>query len=323
MLVVRREFSTFVKSKGYISSTLTMMILVIVAMFVAYIGKNHANSLDFMKSAEIAGKAQNSVLLKHGVNPVQFSQEVAQKTAELTKAAHINSPDTIAMMISIGVGVIIFMSLVLTGQAIANGVAQEKASRTVEILLSLLKPWELLAGKVIGIGLTGILQILLIVGSGALAAIGFGVIDASVITTHLGAGLWIFVWFILAYFSYACFYAALGSRVNSIEEVSSSIALIQIIIVMAFYVSIYAPMLGKGVAWLVTLSAYVPLFSPFNMPAQIILGKVEWWQIVASLALTLIFIPVAVWACSRIYQNSIVNTGGKQSLIKLVAKNVN
>ena len=90
-------------------------------------------------------------------------------------------------------GILIYLSLLVTGQMVAQGVVEEKSSRVVELLLSTIRPWQLMAGKVLGIGVVGLLQMAVIAGVGVLAAIVLDVltinISAAIGTVDLAAGV--------------------------------------------------------------------------------------------------------------------------------------
>ena len=111
------------------------------------------------------------------------------------------------------------MALMTAGQLVAQGVVEEKSSRVVELLLATLRPWQLMAGKVLGIGLMGLLQMVLVVGAGVGTGVGPRTwwTPASV---DLGStAVWALVWFVIGFATYALVLAALASLVSRQEDV--------------------------------------------------------------------------------------------------------
>ena len=115
--------------------------------------------------------------------------------------------------------VLLFMAIAFYGGFVLVGAIEEKSSRVVEVLLSRLRPTELLTGKIVGIGLVGLAQFTLVAGS-ALVALKLSGNSLAPTTTPSTIG-WIVFWFILAYAFYAVLYATAGSLVSRQEEAQS------------------------------------------------------------------------------------------------------
>jgi ABC-2 type transport system permease protein len=92
---------------------------------------------------------------------------------------------------------------------VAQGVVEEKTSRVVELLLSTMRPWELMAGKVLGIGTVGLIQMVVIGGAGVAFGLATGVLTIS-LSTAVGTVVWLIVWYLLGFFMYSIVFAALG-----------------------------------------------------------------------------------------------------------------
>ena len=138
-------------------------------------------------------------------------------------------------------GYTFFMVLILYGQLltygywVAAGVVEEKASRVVEVVLSAIRPAQLLAGKVIGLGLLGLGNLLLIVavGLGAAGATGALTIDGTV----LGAAVLALVWFVAGYAFFACAFAVAGALVSRQEDLQSTMTPLTLMILVSFFLS--------------------------------------------------------------------------------------
>ena len=213
-------------------------------------------------------------------------------------------------------GIAFFTVLILYGQLltygywVSSGVVEEKASRVVEVVLSTIKPAHLLAGKVIGLGVLGLANLLLtaIVGLAVAQATGAVEVDGDLLTAALLA----LVWFIVGYAFYACAFACAGALVPRQEELQSSMTPLTMTILIAFFVSFAVNNDPDGT--LAHVTAFIPMTAPLTMPPRIITGDASTWEIIASFAVTigaaLLLIPLA----ARIYSAGILRTGSALKL---------
>ncbi len=210
------------------------------------------------------------------------------------------------------VGILVFLGLMLTGQIVAQGVVEEKTSRVVELLLAALRPWQLMAGKVLGIGVIGLIQ----VGAILLAAVGsakaFDLVDtgslnlASAFTGAIG-------WFVIGYLTYALVMAALASLVSRQEDVGSVIAPVTTLMIVPYVIAVSIGTWDPDNTLVVTLS-FIPFAAPLVMPVRIAAGEVPGWEIALSVGLSLAVVPLLVWLAGRMYANSVLRTGARVSL---------
>lgn len=192
------------------------------------------------------------------------------------------------------------------GVWIAMGVVEEKQSRVVELLLATVRPAELLAGKVIGIGALGLAQL---IGMGVVAAVAAQFTGAFNPT----ASAWLTIgnvvlWFILGYAFYSCVFAAAGARVSRQEEVQNTVSPLSMIMLAAFFVAIFSQ--SDPDTTVATIASLIPASAPLVMPLRIAAGSAPGWQIVLSFGLTagatLLMIPLA----GRVYRGAVLRTGG-------------
>ena len=213
-------------------------------------------------------------------------------------------------------GVAFFAVLILYGQLltygywVAAGVVEEKASRVVEVILSTIRPKNLLAGKVIGIGLLGLGNLLLTVGIGLAVAQLTGAIevDAAVI----GAAALALAWFVVGYAFYACAFACAGALVPRQEELQSTMTPLTLIILVAFFVAF--AVLENPDGTLAHVTAFIPMTAPMTMPPRIVTGDAATWEIVASLAVTIGASIALIPLAARIYEGGILRTGSSLKL---------
>jgi ABC-2 type transport system permease protein len=208
-------------------------------------------------------------------------------------------------------GVAFFAVLILYGQLltygywVAAGVVEEKASRVVEVVLSTIRPKNLLAGKVIGIGLLGLGNLLLTVGIGLIAAQATGALDVD--AEILSAAALALAWFVVGYAFYACAFACAGALVPRQEELQSTMTPLTLTILVGFFVSF--AVLEDPDGTLAHVTAFIPMTAPLTMPPRIVTGDAPAWEIVASLAVTIGASIALIPLAARIYAGGILRTG--------------
>ncbi len=244
-----------------------------------------------------------------GGDPAVFERKVAEAHPRVTS---LEPPQTFKpeqLALGIIAGILIYLSLQMNGQMVAQGVVEEKSSRVVELLLATVRPWQLMAGKVLGIGLLGLLQMAVIAAGGAITAVATGVLSISVSAT-VSLVVWLVVWFILGFFAYALVFAAAGALVSRQEDIGGVImpALMFVIVGYVIGVSILPSDPTNGV---VRILSWLPMFSPTMMPIRVAMGGVAAWELGLAVALIVLTIPGLVWLAARIYSNAVLRTGAR------------
>ena len=215
---------------------------------------------------------------------------------------------------AIGVGLLYFL-LILFGQFVAQGVVEEKSSRVVELLLATMRPWQLLAGKILGLGVLGLAQILLIAIVGAGGALAFGVVTLP--GQLIGTVVSVVLWFILGYALYASVFAAAASLVSRQEDLGTVIMPLTLVLVAGFVIAVQA--VGNPAGTLATVTSLVPGLSPLVMPVRIAAGEAPVWQVVLAVVLMLAAIAVVVRIGGRVYAGALLRTGGKIKIREALA----
>jgi ABC-2 type transport system permease protein len=230
--------------------------------------------------------------------------------------------------------ILIFISVEIYGAIVAAGVAEEKSSRMMEILVNAATPFQLLAGKIVGIGAACLTQMgsLVVVGIGALLlqiplqAALFGA-KAGGFSQYLTAVsipfyLLFLLYFLLAFFLHATLFAGLASMVKRQEEVQNATILPMMLLVIGyllFFLTIATPD-----ATLPKVLSYIPFWTPIFMLMRFAVGTVAWWEIVVTVALLLLTILACTWFAARLYRYGVLMYGQKPSLgrvMKLVRMN--
>jgi ABC-2 type transport system permease protein len=195
--------------------------------------------------------------------------------------------------------------------AVATGVVEEKATRVVEVLLAAVRPVQLLAGKIIGIGLVGLLQLAIIGAAGLVAATASGVItlppDAA---TTIASVL---LWFLLGYGFYSSLFAVAGAIVSRQEEVQNTTTPLNLLLVGSFFVA-FSASLSNAESTLAKVTSFLPPTAPLIMPLRIAGGNVAAWEVAVSLAIMLVSIVAVVLLASRLYEGAILRTGARVKL---------
>jgi ABC-2 type transport system permease protein len=213
-------------------------------------------------------------------------------------------------------GIAFFAVLILYGQLltygywVAAGVVEEKASRVVEVILSTIRPRNLLAGKVIGIGLLGLGNLLLTVGIGLIAAQLTGAIEVD--SSIIGAAALALAWFVVGYAFYACAFACAGALVPRQEELQSTMTPLTLTILVSFFVAF--AVLENPDGTLAHVTAFIPMTAPMTMPPRIVTGDAPAWEIAASLAVTIGASVALIPLAARIYEGGILRTGSSMKL---------
>jgi len=207
--------------------------------------------------------------------------------------------------------------LVFYGQAVAQGVTEEKSSRVVELLLTTVSPRRLLTGKIVGIGLLGLAQLLLAGGTALLAAKAAG--GARIPPTAPQTVLLVVIWFVLGYVFYSVAFAAAGALVSRQEDLQTAMLPVNVLLVGAFYFAVIVVNADpNGIAARAT--AFVPPLAPMVVPTRMVVGDMGALEFAATIAIDLIATVGLVALAARVYERAILHTGAPLSLRRVFAR---
>jgi ABC-2 type transport system permease protein len=195
------------------------------------------------------------------------------------------------------------------------GVMEEKASRVVEVLLATVRPIQLLAGKVLGIGAVALAQAVILVAYALVLAEAVG---SSVV--HGAAPLVIaasLVWLVLGYAFYSWVYAAAGSLAERQDQVQSMVLPLSAPLIFGYIASLVG-LSGGSPSLLVKVLAYLPPTAPFAMPALVGSGEATWWQFLLSVIVALVCTFGVALVAARVYRTAVLQTGGRVRLRALL-----
>ena len=220
-------------------------------------------------------------------------------------------------------GYIIFMMLYVAigiwGQQVMNGVLDEKSSRIIEVVISSIRPTDLMMGKLIGICLLGLTQMaiwcatLVVLSTpgflAAMVALPEGV-TLPVVTLPMVLNFGIL--FVLGFFVFASFYAAVGAAFNNVQEAQQVAGFIVFFLLVPLFLMFR--IINDPDSTLAVVTSLIPPFTPLLMTLRVALQMPPLWQILLSYALTAGFIVLMVWLASRIYRVGILMYGKKPTV---------
>jgi ABC-2 type transport system permease protein len=213
--------------------------------------------------------------------------------------------------LAVGTSIVFFVLVIAFGTAVLTGVVHEKSTRVVEVVLSSMRPVNLLAGKVAGASLVVLAQGVLLVAAALLAAnaVGSAVLSGSGTGTIVAAGVWIVLGFVL----YAWLFAALGALASRVEDAQTIAFPVQIPLFVGYFASFTA--IGSATPnALVTVLAYVPFTAPMDMSVLTATGAVSWWQVGVSMLITLVTIVAMARLATVVFSRSILRIGQRVRL---------
>ena len=211
----------------------------------------------------------------------------------------------------------LYMTILMYGAFILRSVMEEKTTRVVEVIVSSIKPFSLMLGKIVGIAAVGFTQYALWV---LMASVAFlGVLPGLALTGGLGLpritpvqAVFFIVFFILGFFLYGTLYAAIGAMFNSEQEAQQMAALIVIpllIPILTMWIIIRDPDSTTSV-----ILSLIPFFTPLLMYLRMLVESPPLWQVGLSLVLTILTVLLFIFLAGRIYRVGMLMTGKKPSL---------
>lgn len=200
---------------------------------------------------------------------------------------------------------LLYVAVLMCGYSIAAGVVSEKSSRVVEIILSAIRPNELLAGKVIGVGLLGLLQIVVVAVAGLAVALVTGNVDLP--STTAETSVLVAVFFLLGYAFFGLAFAAVSSLVSRQEDIGSVTTPLLVVLIGGYILSTSALRHPEGS--LAVVFTFLPPVAPLVVPGRAAQGALPAWQLAASIGLMVLGVAGMVRLAARIYTRSVLRFG--------------
>jgi ABC-2 type transport system permease protein len=261
-----------------------------------------------LQGASGAVRAQ-AALAAEGVNPEQTQAILAPAPLPVESLEPKQEGDGNEGFAFVAV-VLLYSQIFGYGFWVGAGVVEEKASRVVELILATISPRQLLAGKILGIGLLGFVQLLALGAVAFITAVAIDAIDAG--GSELATIGIVLGFFVLGYAFYASLFAAAGSSVQRVEDLQNTTTPLILVVVASLVISIVAVNDPEGT--LAQVFSLVPPFSAIVMPPRVAAGDAAGWEIAVAVLLLLGAIALLVPIAARIYSNAVLRTRGRISL---------
>jgi ABC-2 type transport system permease protein len=304
---------------------------------IRYAGRNASSIVDIDKLKSAVRQAFTAVMLqREGVKP---------ETISLISNLSLNMSQTridergkggsgqAAIILGVGIGILLLMSIIFHGQNVLRGVLEEKTTRVAEVVISSIKPEMLLAGKVAGAGAVGLTQQVLWIAISAYLITNFapmvlksagvpisGAGGGSPIGASLGGltvGLFIVIvlYFLFGFVFYASLLAAAGSMVNTEQDAQQAAMPVMYLLIGSwlFVNSVIVNPTGT----IARVLSWLPFSSPIIMPMRMGLSPVPWLSVAGSLAVCAVGCVFAIWLAARIYRVGMLMYGKRPSLAEV------
>ncbi len=296
-----------------------------------YRGRNVSSlkDMEIMQGVLRAGVVTER-LMRQGVNPavVQQAQSAIElQTVRITKHGVSGESGTATFILGYVVGLVLYMIIALYGVSVMRSVLEEKQTRIIEVLVSSLRPFQLMVGKVMGVGAVGLFQFGIWGWTGYVAihfraqilgAFHMSAEQISAVTMPaVGAGLLVViaVYFVLGFLLYSAMFAVVGATVTADSEAQQAQQPVMMLLIFSLLVS-FAAITQPG-GQLAVATSMIPFSSPIIMPVRVATSDVPASQLALSLAISAATSALVVWLSARVYRIGILMYGKRPNLKEL------
>jgi ABC-2 type transport system permease protein len=272
----------------------------------------------------ISGIITNHRLKDSNLDPALINiltKRVELKTFKVEKGGEETEDQGLSFLVTFVMVMFLYMALIMYGAFVMRSVYEEKLSRVVEVLISSCKPFQLMAGKVLGIGAVGLTQyviwatvagLLTVYAGSMISMFSPGADSVSIPTIPISVLVYFVVFFVLGYILFATLYAALGAMVNSDQDAQQLQFPVIILIILAFFFSFHiirAP--TSGLSQIVSM---IPFFSPITMFTRISVQTPPFSEILLSIVILIVTIIFLIWLAGKIFRVGILMYGKRPTI---------
>jgi ABC-2 type transport system permease protein len=260
---------------------------------------------------------------------VQAALIPAQMSADRVSDGKTTGQSGVAsFLVAYVMGFLLYFSIFLYGQQTATSVIEEKSSRIMEVLASSLTPFQMMFGKILGVGLTGLLQLSIWAASafllasyrgaiaGALGADPAGVMAMSLPAIPGDLLVVFLLYFAFGFLLYGALFAAVGSIVSAIQDMQQFMFPVMLPIIIGFFGMFRV--INEPNALLGTVFSFIPFFAPFVVPVKWSMGAMSGTDLAISMAAMVVGIVAVAWVAGRIYRTGILMYGKKPSFREVI-----
>lgn len=292
---------------------------------------------DSYVNRQLSDAIENERLLAYNITNLrqildEIEVDMSIPVVDIDKEEDTATSSTLSYFLALIMDMVLYMFILIYGQMVMNSIVEEKANRVLELVVSSVKPTQLMLGKIIGIGLVAITQIFIwvvLIGScsawlmplvansesisdpdmlGALAQLS----DTGFIVSLL---VYMILFFIGGYLFYSAIFAAIGSAVDNLQDASQLTTVAQMPIIIGIVASM--SVLQNPTSTLAFWLSIIPFTSPMTMMSRLPFG-VPAWELALSLILLYISFLLLIWLCAKIYRVGIFMYGKKPTLAEII-----
>jgi len=288
-----------------------------------------ASNVTAMRMLATLERAVNNVIVAdrltaEGIDPQRINdltRRTDMKMLKLSAKGEETRDQGQAFLMSFLLVMIIYMSVLMYGMYVMRGVLEEKASHIVEVIISTVKPFELMLGKILGIGAVGLTQMLLwslmgfaLTAPGVLVAVGLGGIELPKIP--LLVLVFFVIYFVLGFLLYGTLYAGVGAAFDTEQDAQNFQGVITFFLIIPML--LLMQILNQPDGTLAVVLSLFPFFSPILMFLRLTLTQVPAIQLIASVVLMVVTILAMAWLSGKIYRVGILMHGSKPKLKEMI-----
>ena len=332
-LIARREYFERIRTKSFLIMTILIPVLMIGGIVGSILIGSRTKSASFSWTPRSVGDIVTKGNVTSALHTVLMRERLAHQgmvASEVdalmqpvqvdTTQAGKNTDTTSAFLGAYILFFLMYFVIMLYGMNVARSIIEEKTSRIFEVLLATIRPEEMMAGKVIGVGSVGLTQIaiwlvtaVILTSTSLLASFGGGSVH---LTLSVAQIIFFVVYFLLGFLLYSSIAAALGAMTNSEQELQQ----LNMFLVMPLAICMFSlgVVVNNPSGTIATVLSLIPFCTPLLMYLRISLAMPPAWQIALSIALMLATIYAILWVASRIYRVGILMYGKKPNLPEIM-----
>lgn len=258
---------------------------------------------------------------------LKATEPITLETAQVSGGSVSGASGEASFLLAYGMSFLLYLALLLYGTQVMTSVLEEKTNRVMEVLVSSMSPFQLMLGKVVGVGLVGLLQLGIWVSTAMLlrsertaiaGLLGVPATEALKLPIPEVSGALVLVFltfFVLGFFLYAAAYAAVGASCNTLPEAQQ--AAFPVTMCIAVGLILLFSLLDEPNGSLARALSLVPLFAPFVTPVRYALNPLPIFEVLLSALSTGLGVVAVAWVAARIYRVGILMHGKRASLAEL------
>ena len=311
------DYENFDEAKaGLLKKTLDVVMVIPAGIMDTANAEFYARSLsNFKVMDELRNTLSHTVILmrmsEQGV-AVEMAESISKRVRmdsfEINKEGELTEGNE--LMVFLGPFLFVFllvMAVFINGQLLLRSVIEERTNRMVEILLSTVSARELMTGKILGLGLLGMVQILFYLAMG----IVFGMVKGIEIVRFDELPI-LFMYFLTGYFFFAAIYATLGTLFDNEQDAQQSMSIVSLIAMVPLMGSFY--FMANPTALVTKIFSFVPPMTPFMMILRISSDAAEPWEVAATIVLMILSVWGMMTLAGKIFRTALLMYGKRATL---------